>query len=181
MEQPDPNGLFEMKNQSIECVTFFKCFMHEKCKKMYYCEPCLFLMDGLNPILDYVEFTALIFDAYGTDGIIYVYIDNVGVGVDGWFNDDDHESCIDGENEDNICELRNVDVEFDEDVVIMNRTSNDPFLSGQGQANSMVEDGQGLVNVVVEEDVEVHNVQVQQVRPISNILKGIVRRSLREY
>ncbi|CAI9262933.1 unnamed protein product [Lactuca saligna] len=99
-----------------ECVTFFERFMHEEVKKMYYCEPSLSLMDWLNPISDDVEFTASIFDAYGTDGVISVYIDHVGVGVDGWFDDeevdDDHGSCIDGENEDNIDELRNGNVEF---------------------------------------------------------------------
>ncbi|CAH1454104.1 unnamed protein product [Lactuca virosa] len=163
MEQPDPNGLFamvELNYQGVftrnlfsytggvktmfndvdfssmtfsECVTFFERFMHEEVKKMYYCEPGLSPMDGLHPISDDVEFAAFIFDAYGTDGVIYVYIDHVGVGVDGWFDDeeadDDHESCIDGENEDNIDELRNGNVEFNEDAVIMNRTLNDPFLN----------------------------------------------------
>ncbi|CAH1438130.1 unnamed protein product [Lactuca virosa] len=47
---------------------------------------------------------------YIGDGIIYVYVDHIGVGVDGWFDDEDNdddgcESCIDGENEDNIVNL----------------------------------------------------------------------------
>ncbi|CAH1447772.1 unnamed protein product [Lactuca virosa] len=117
---------------------------------MYYCEPGLSLMDRLNLISDDVEFTTFIFDAYGTDGVISVYIDHVGVGVDEWFDDeegdDDHESCIDGENEDNIYELRNGNVEFNDDVVIMNRTSNDPFLSklcvDEGEDNNIVDDDQ---------------------------------------
>nr|KAJ0196437.1 hypothetical protein LSAT_V11C700373310 [Lactuca sativa] len=63
-----------------------------------------------------------IFDAYRTYGIIYVYSELVGFGVDGWFvddeeEDDNHESCIDGENRDNIDELRNGNVEFNEDVM----------------------------------------------------------------
>nr|KAJ0209809.1 hypothetical protein LSAT_V11C400172910 [Lactuca sativa] len=91
-------------------------------------------MEGLNPILDDVEYATFIFDAYGTDGVISIYVDHIGVGVDGWLDDKDsddeeHESCIDGENEDNIDELWNVSFEFNEDVVHMNRTSNDPFLS----------------------------------------------------
>ncbi|CAI9276058.1 unnamed protein product [Lactuca saligna] len=117
-----------------EFVTFCECFMHEECKKFYYCEPDMSFMEGLNPISDDVENSAFIFDAYGTDGVISVYVDHIGVGVDGWHDDEDndddeHESCIDGENEENIDELRNVALEFNEDVVHMNRTSNDPFLS----------------------------------------------------
>nr|KAJ0218340.1 hypothetical protein LSAT_V11C300124680 [Lactuca sativa] len=116
-----------------EFVTFYECFMHEECKTFYYCEPGNSLMEGLNPILDDVEYAAFIFDAYGTDGVISIYVDHIGVSVDGWFNDEDndddeHESCINGENEDNIDELRNVVFEINEDVVHMNRTSNNPFL-----------------------------------------------------
>ncbi|CAI9303910.1 unnamed protein product [Lactuca saligna] len=117
-----------------EFVTFCERFMHEECKKFYYCEPDMSFMEGLNPISDDMEYSAFIFDAYGTDGVILVYVDHIGVGVDGWHDDEDndddeHESGIDGENEDNIDELRNVAFEFNEDVVHMNRTSNDPFLS----------------------------------------------------
>ncbi|CAI9299761.1 unnamed protein product [Lactuca saligna] len=163
MTQSEPNGLFamvELNYQGVfnqnpfsytggvktifndvdfssltysEFVTFCERFMHEECKKFYYCEPDMSLMEGLNPILDDVEYSAFIFDAYGTDGVISVYVDHIGVGVDGWHDDEDndddeHESCIDGENEDNIDELRNVTFEFNVDVVHMNRTSNDPFL-----------------------------------------------------
>ncbi|CAH1420373.1 unnamed protein product [Lactuca virosa] len=116
-----------------EFVTFCECFMHEECKKFYYCEPGNSLMEGLNPISDDVEYVAFIFYAYGTDGVIAVYVDHIGVGVDGWLDDEDndddeHESCIDGENEDSIDELRNVAFEINEDVVHVNRTSNDPLL-----------------------------------------------------
>ncbi|CAI9286062.1 unnamed protein product [Lactuca saligna] len=164
MVQSEPNGLFAMVELNYQCVftfnlffytggvknmlkdvdfssmtyskcvTFFERFMHEDCKKLYYCEPDVCLMEGLNPISDDVEYATFIFDAYETNCIIYVYVDHIGVGVDGWFNDEDndddgHEYCIDGENEDNIDELRNVELEFNEDVVHMNRTSNDHFLS----------------------------------------------------
>ncbi|CAH1429631.1 unnamed protein product [Lactuca virosa] len=111
-------------------------------------------MDGLNPISDDVEFAAFIFDAYGTDGVISVYIDHVGVGVDGWF-DDDHESSIDGENEDNIDEHRNGNVEFNEDAFIMNRTSNDPFLSklcvDEGEDNNIVDDDEPPMHAIFNE------------------------------
>ncbi|CAI9279346.1 unnamed protein product [Lactuca saligna] len=111
-----------------EFVTFCERFMHEECRKYYYCEPDMSFMEGLNP-----EYSSFIFDAYGTDGVISVYVDHIGVGVDGWHDDEDndddeHDPCIDGENEDNIDELRNVAFEFNEDVVHMNRTSNDPLL-----------------------------------------------------
>ncbi|CAH1443760.1 unnamed protein product [Lactuca virosa] len=65
-----------------EFVNFFERFMHEECKKFYYCEPDNSLMEGLNPISDDVEYAAFIFDAYGTDGVISVYVDHIGVGVD---------------------------------------------------------------------------------------------------
>ncbi|CAH1435754.1 unnamed protein product [Lactuca virosa] len=117
-------------------------------------------MDGLNPISDDVEYAAFIFDAYGKDDIIYVYIDHVGVRVNGWFDDDgeeddDHESCIDGENEDNINELRNGNVEFNEDVVIMNMTSNDPFMSklcvDEGKDKNIVDDDEPPIRSIFNE------------------------------
>nr|KAJ0218784.1 hypothetical protein LSAT_V11C300131960 [Lactuca sativa] len=135
-----------------EFVNFFERFMHEECKKFYYCEPGNSLMEGLNPISNDVEYVAFIFDAYGTDGVISVYVDHIGVGVDGWLDDDDndvdeHDSCIDGENEDNIDEVRNVAFEFNEVVVYMNRTSNDPFLSklcvDHEDENNIVDDDNG--------------------------------------
>ncbi|CAI9281056.1 unnamed protein product [Lactuca saligna] len=135
-----------------EFVTFCERFMHEECKKFYYCEPDMSFMEGLNPISDDVEYSAFIFDAYGTDGVISVYVDHIGVGVDEWHDDadnddDEHESCIDGENEDNIDELRNVAFEFNEDVVHMNRTSNDPFFSklcvDDEDENNIVDDDNG--------------------------------------
>ncbi|CAH1442081.1 unnamed protein product [Lactuca virosa] len=135
-----------------EFVTFCERFMHEECKKFYYCEPGNSLIEGFNPISDDVEYAAFIFDAYGTDGVISVYMDHIGVGVDRWLDDEDndddeHESCIDGENKDNIDELRNVAFEFNEDVVHMNRTSNDPFLSklcvDDEEDNNIVDDDNG--------------------------------------
>nr|KAJ0224514.1 hypothetical protein LSAT_V11C100036320 [Lactuca sativa] len=109
-------------------------------------------MERLNPISDDVEYAAFIFYANGIDDVISVYVDHIGVGVDGWFddednNDDEHESFNDGENEDNIYELRNVVFKFNEDVVHMNRTSNDPFLSklcvGEEEDNNIVNDDTG--------------------------------------
>ncbi|CAI9265163.1 unnamed protein product [Lactuca saligna] len=146
-----------------EFVTFCERFMHEECKKFYYCEPDMSFMEGLNPISDDVEYSAFIFDAYGTDGVISVYVDH-RVGVDGWHDDEDndddeHESCIDGENEDNIDELRNVSFEFNEDVVHMSRTSNDPFLSklcvDDEDANNIVDDENGRE---VEVNIQAHSI-----------------------
>ncbi|KAL7584749.1 uncharacterized protein LOC111920435 [Lactuca sativa] len=147
-----------------EFVNFFKRFMHEECKKFYYCEPGNSLMKGLNPISNDVEYATFIFDAYGTDGIISVYVDHIGVGVDGWLDDEDNdddenESCIDGENEDNLDELRNVAFEFNEDVVHMNRTSNDPFLSklcvDDEDENNIVDDDNGRE---VEVNIQTHSI-----------------------
>ncbi|CAI9268000.1 unnamed protein product [Lactuca saligna] len=194
MAQSEPNGLFamvELNYQGVfnrnpfsytggvktifndvdfssmtysEFVTFCERFMHEECKKFYYCEPDMSFMEGLNPISDDVEYSAFIFDAYGTDGVISVYVDHIGVGVDGWHDDEDndddeHESCIDGENEDNIDELRNVSFEFNEDVVHMSRTSNDPFLSklcvDDEDANNIVDDENGRE---VEVNIQAHSI-----------------------
>ncbi|CAI9264611.1 unnamed protein product [Lactuca saligna] len=194
MAQSEPNGLFamvELNYQGVfnrnpfsytsgvktifndvefssmtysEFVTFCERFMHEECKKFYYCEPDMSFMEGLNPISDDVEYSAFIFDAYGTNGVISVYVDHIGVGVDGWHDDEDndddeHESCIDGENEDNIDELRNVAFEFNEDVVHMNRTSNDPFLSklcvDDEDANNIVDDDNGRE---VEVNIQAHSI-----------------------
>ncbi|CAI9274439.1 unnamed protein product [Lactuca saligna] len=118
-------------------------------------------MEGLNPISDDVEYSAFIFDAYGTDGVISVYMDHIRVGVDGWLDDEDneHESCIDGENEDNIDELRNVAFEINEDVVHMNRTSNDPFLSklcvDDEEDNNIVDDDNGRE---IELNIQTHSI-----------------------
>nr|KAJ0193917.1 hypothetical protein LSAT_V11C800435760 [Lactuca sativa] len=115
---------------------------------------------GLIPFQMMWNILLFIFDAYGTDGVISVYVDHIGVGVDGWHDDDEHESCIDGENEDNIDELRNVAFEFNEDVVHMNRTSNDPFLSklcvdDDDDANNIVDDDNGRE---VEVNIQAHSI-----------------------
>ncbi|CAI9278555.1 unnamed protein product [Lactuca saligna] len=194
MAQSEPNGLFamvELNYQGVfnripfsytggvktifndvdfssmtysEFVTFCECFMHEECKNFYYCEPDMSFMEGLNPISDDVEYSAFIFYAYGTGGVISVYVDHIGVGVYGCHDDEDndddeHESCIDGENEDNIDELRNVALEFNEDIVHMNRTSNDPFLSklcvDDEDTNNIVDDDNGRE---VEVNIQTHSI-----------------------
>lgn len=40
-------------------------------------------MDVINPILDDVEYVGFIFDAYGTNGKNFVYVDHVGAGIGG--------------------------------------------------------------------------------------------------
>nr|KAJ0200714.1 hypothetical protein LSAT_V11C600327730 [Lactuca sativa] len=138
-----------------ELVTFCEHFMHEECK-------------NLIPFSDDVDYAAFIFDVDGTDGVISVYVDHIGVGVGGWF-DDEHEPCIDRHSnifvqyisiegkrakscaanidEDNIDELRNVVFEFNKDAVHMNRTSNDPFVSklcvDDEEDNNIVDDDNG--------------------------------------
>nr|KAJ0185888.1 hypothetical protein LSAT_V11C900490040 [Lactuca sativa] len=109
-----------------ECVNFFEHLMHE----------------------DYdVEYGAFIFYAYGTDGIISIYMDHIGFDNEDNDDDDGHESCIDGENYGNINELRNVDFEFNEGVMHMNSTSNDPFLGklcvDEEEDNNIVDDDDG--------------------------------------
>lgn len=105
--------------------------MHEEIKKLYYCELEKALCDGIRPILDDVDYVAFIFDAYATNGIISVYVDHDCDELGGWFDEeknesDDNDSCVDGvENGDN---LRDVEVENDEDAITMNKTGHNPFL-----------------------------------------------------
>ncbi|CAI9269568.1 unnamed protein product [Lactuca saligna] len=101
-------------------------FMHEVIKKLYQCEPEKALCDGIRPILDDVYYVAFIYDAYGTNDIICMYVGHDGDGVVGRFDEeqnegDDNDSCVDGvENEVN---LRYVEVENDEDAIPMNITA----------------------------------------------------------
>ncbi|CAI9291388.1 unnamed protein product [Lactuca saligna] len=86
-----------------EFVTFCERFMHEECKEFYYCEPDMSLMEGLNPISDDVEYSAFIFDAYGIDGVISVYVDHIGTLNDPFLSklcvdDDDANNIVDGDN-----------------------------------------------------------------------------------
>ncbi|CAI9292680.1 unnamed protein product [Lactuca saligna] len=108
-------------------------------------------MDVINPILDDVEYVGFIFDDYGTNGKNFVYVDHVGSGIEGWFDDeenpkDEHESCIDGVDND---DLMDVEVEFNKDVVIMNKTYKDTFLSklcvdvDKEEDNNIVNDDNG--------------------------------------
>ncbi|CAI9278727.1 unnamed protein product [Lactuca saligna] len=101
-------------------------------KNLYYREPEKSLCDDIRPTSYDVDYPFFIFDAYGTNGIILVYVDHVGDGSEWWFDeeqneDDGDDSCFDSvENGDN---QRDVEVENDEDFIPMNRTSQDPFLS----------------------------------------------------
>ena len=68
-----------------DCVTFLEHFMHEEIKKLYYYEVEKALCDGIRPILDDVDYVAFIYDAYGIDDIIFVYVDHDGDGLGGGF------------------------------------------------------------------------------------------------
>nr|KAJ0196000.1 hypothetical protein LSAT_V11C700373320 [Lactuca sativa] len=83
--------------------------------------------------------------------------------VEGFVGDDDEVENVEGGQSQSNVEFENVEGgQGQANLEVEN------FEGGQGQGNGVVEDGQGLVNVVVEEAVEV--------RPISKILKRIMRR-----
>ncbi|CAH1451777.1 unnamed protein product [Lactuca virosa] len=109
--------------------------MQGSIKKLYFCEPCKPLIYGITAIANDEDYGGFIFHAYGTDGKIYMYVDHNGQGIDDWFGSDVEEedgddSRIDGgENEDEIDNLIDVDVDFNEDIVTMNRTKGDDFLN----------------------------------------------------
>ncbi|CAI9265896.1 unnamed protein product [Lactuca saligna] len=158
MAQSEPNGLFAMVELNYQGVFNRNPFSYT---------------GGVKTIFNDVDFSSMTYSEFVTFcerfmheeyGVISVYVDHIGVGVDGWHDDEDndddeHESCIDGENEDNIDELRNVAFEFNEDVVHMNRTSNDPFLSklcvDDEDANNIVDDDNGRE---VEVNIQAHSI-----------------------
>nr|KAJ0189842.1 hypothetical protein LSAT_V11C800419960 [Lactuca sativa] len=118
-----------------ECITFLERFMQESIKKLYCCEPSKPLISGITAIANDEDYGGFIFHAYGTDDKICMYMDHDGQGIEDWFGseieeEDGDDSCIDGgENEDEIDNLTDVDVDFNEDIVTMNRTKGDEFLN----------------------------------------------------
>ncbi|CAI9290558.1 unnamed protein product [Lactuca saligna] len=93
------------------------------------------LISGITTIVNDEEYGDFIFHAYGTNGKICMYVDHDGQGIEDWFGskieeEDGDDCCIDGgENEEEIDSLANVDVDFNEDIVTMNRTKGDEFLN----------------------------------------------------
>ncbi|CAI9288092.1 unnamed protein product [Lactuca saligna] len=84
-----------------ECVTFLERFMQESIKKLYYCEPGKPLISGITAIANDADYGGFIFQAYGTDGKICMYVDHDGQGIEDWFGSeieegDGDDSCIDG-------------------------------------------------------------------------------------
>ncbi|KAI3778940.1 hypothetical protein L2E82_08330 [Cichorium intybus] len=83
-----------------ECVTFLEKFMHENCKKLYYCEPDEPMYKGLRPISNDVEYASFIFITFGTLGKISLFVDHIGDELEDWVDFDkegeEHDSCIEG-------------------------------------------------------------------------------------
>ncbi|CAI9299041.1 unnamed protein product [Lactuca saligna] len=118
-----------------ECITFLERFMQESINKLYYYEIRKSLLSGLTVIRNDGEYATFIFDAYGADGLIYIYVDHDGKGIEDFgskIEEEEHgdNSYIDGgENEDEVNNHRDVEVEFNVDIVNMNKTKGDEFLS----------------------------------------------------
>ncbi|CAH1415930.1 unnamed protein product [Lactuca virosa] len=105
MTQSDYNGLFAMEELNYQVVFTRNHFSYT---------------GGVKTIFNDVDFSAMTYSECLTfferfkHEEFSVYADHIGVGVDECFNDDDNEddereSCIDGENKDKINDLRNVD------------------------------------------------------------------------
>ncbi|CAI9270157.1 unnamed protein product [Lactuca saligna] len=97
-----------------ECITIVEHFRQESIKKLCYYEPDMPLLVGLTVIANEGDYVGFIFYAYGTHGIISLYVNHDSQGIEDWFGSDIEEeysddSCIDGgENEDEIDNLRDV-------------------------------------------------------------------------
>ena len=107
--------------------------MQLDCKKLYYCELGVILLSDIIPIANDGDYTIFIFDAYWIDAQISFYVDHVDDGIDDLFEskreDDDHDSCIlNGQNDDNISNIRVVVVDFNDEMA-WTWTCNDEFLS----------------------------------------------------
>ncbi|CAH1419145.1 unnamed protein product [Lactuca virosa] len=93
-------------------------------------------LSGITAIRNDGDYASFIFYAYGANSLISLYVDHDGQGIEDWFGseiedeEDGDDSCINGgKNEDEIDNLRDVEVDFNDDVVIMNKTKGDEFLS----------------------------------------------------
>lgn len=92
-------------------------------------------MEGICPIANDVDYATFLFDAYGTDGKNYVYVDHVGAEIEEWFGDevDEEDECdsyiMGGDNEDESDNLMDVGIDSTSETVVMNKTTNDDFLS----------------------------------------------------
>ncbi|CAI9277376.1 unnamed protein product [Lactuca saligna] len=113
---------------TYECITFLKWFMQESIEKLYYHKSSKPLLSGITANANEEDYAYFIFDAYETDGIIFLYVDHDGQGIENWFGSDIEEEDG-GENKDEIDNLRDVEVYINEDIIIMNKTHGDEFLT----------------------------------------------------
>ncbi|CAI9293701.1 unnamed protein product [Lactuca saligna] len=154
-----------------ECITFLKRFMKESIKKLYYCELGKPLISGITAIANDEDYGGFIFQAYGTDGKICMYVDHDGQGIEDLFGseikeEDGDDPCIDGgENEEQIDNLIDVDVDFNEDIVTMNRTKGDEFLN-----RLCGEEEEGNDNNINDHDAHEEDANVTQQHSIFNEL-----------
>nr|KAJ0215458.1 hypothetical protein LSAT_V11C300133140 [Lactuca sativa] len=118
-----------------ECITFLGQFMQESIKKLYYSKPGKPLIYGIIVIANDEDYGGFIFQAYGKDGKICMYVDHDGQGIENLVgsqieeDNGDDSSINGGENEEKIDNLTDVDVEFNEDIITMNKTKGDEFLN----------------------------------------------------
>ncbi|CAI9301626.1 unnamed protein product [Lactuca saligna] len=132
-----------------ECITFLERFMQEIIKKLYYCEPGKPLISGITAIANDEDYGGFIFHVYRT-----------------YEEEDGDDSSIDGgENEEEIDSLTDVDVDFNKDIVTMNRTKGDEFLN-----RLCGEDEEGNDNNINDHDGHEEDANVTQQHSIFNEL-----------
>ncbi|CAH1427134.1 unnamed protein product [Lactuca virosa] len=68
-----------------EFITFLEWFKQKSIKKLYYYEPGKPLLYGITAILNDGDYASFIFYGYVTDGIISLYVDHYGQGIEDWF------------------------------------------------------------------------------------------------
>lgn len=64
-------------------MTYSECVTYLEIKNLYYREAEKSLCNGIRPISDDVDYVAFIFNAYGTDGIIFFILTTLGMEVRG--------------------------------------------------------------------------------------------------
>ncbi|CAI9282509.1 unnamed protein product [Lactuca saligna] len=123
---PNPNGHCPVVELNFKGVFLRNPFSYKLGKPLLY---------GIAAIANDRDYASFIFDAYGSDGIIPIYVDRDGQRIEGWFGseieeeEDSDDSCIDSsENEEEIENLRDVEMDFNDDEVIMNITKGDDFV-----------------------------------------------------
>ncbi|CAH1428932.1 unnamed protein product [Lactuca virosa] len=104
--RPNPNRLYHVVELNFKGVFLQNLFSYNHGKP---------LLSGIIAIRNDGEYATFVFYAYGVDGLVSLYVDHDGKGIEDWFasqieEEEGDDSYIDGgENEDEIDNLRDVE------------------------------------------------------------------------